>query len=165
MMVAADHALPKGGSHHSVAKLHFLSKAQTGPRQARSLFPTLDPFAKAVYFQLYLLSHGFHRDTCVVGLLKLSQSVLMSKRKVQDTIVYLEKRGLIRRLRAVMGGPSKGNIYKVPLPTAETAPTATVAGHSTWRQAPPSHQVPRRHKALLWRHMPTVKGMMMMMTT
>jgi hypothetical protein len=25
-----------------------------------SLFPTLDPFAKAVYYQLFLLSHGFH---------------------------------------------------------------------------------------------------------
>jgi hypothetical protein len=40
-----------------------------------SLFPTLDPFAKAVYYQLYLLSHGFRRDTCVVGLAKLAKSV------------------------------------------------------------------------------------------
>ncbi len=36
-----------------------------------SLFPTLDPFAKAVYYQLFLLSHGFKRDTCIVGLTKL----------------------------------------------------------------------------------------------
>jgi hypothetical protein len=27
-----------------------------------NLFPTLDPFARAVYYQLFLLSHGFHRD-------------------------------------------------------------------------------------------------------
>jgi len=47
-----------------------------------SLFPTLDPFAKAVYYQLYLLSHGFRRDTCVVGLARLAKSVLMSQRKV-----------------------------------------------------------------------------------
>ena len=33
-----------------------------------SLFPTLDPFARAVYYQLFLLSHGFRRDTCLVSL-------------------------------------------------------------------------------------------------
>ena len=88
-----------------------------------SLFPTLDPFAKAVYYQLFLLSHGFRRDTCVIGLAKLAKSVLMSQRKVQDTIAYLEKRGLIRRLRAILGGPSKGNVYQVPLPSADTAPS------------------------------------------
>src|SRR2546425_395073 len=91
------------------------------------LFPTLEPFAKAVYYQLFLLSHGFRRDTCVVGLAKLAKSVLMSQRKVQDTITYLETRGLIKRLRAVLGGPSKGSVYQVPLPATDTAPGATVA--------------------------------------
>src|SRR6058998_1703187 len=65
-----------------------------------SIFPTLNPFAKAVYYQLFLLSHGFQRDRCIVGLVKLARSVLMSLRKVQDTIVYLEKRWLIKRLEA-----------------------------------------------------------------
>ncbi len=92
-----------------------------------SLFPTLNPFAKAVYYQLFLLSHGFRRDTCVVGLAKLAKLVLMSQRKVQDTITYLETRGLIKRLRAVLGGPSKGSVYQVPLPATDTAPGATVA--------------------------------------
>ena len=92
-----------------------------------SLFPTLNPFAKAVYYQLFLLSHGFRRDTCVVGLAKLAKLVLMSQRKVQDTITYLETRGLIKRLRAVLGGPSKGSVYQVPLPATGTAPGATVA--------------------------------------
>src|SRR5262245_52620248 len=55
------------------------------------LFPTLDPFAKAIYYQLYLLAHGFKRETCTIGLTKLARSVLMSQRKVQDTISYLEK--------------------------------------------------------------------------
>ncbi len=96
-----------------------------------SLFPTLDPFAKAVYYQLYLLSHGFRRDTCIVGLAKLAKSVLMSQRKVQDTILYLEKRGLIRRLRAILGGPPKGNVYQVPIPAADTAPGSTVANVTT----------------------------------
>jgi hypothetical protein len=55
-----------------------------------SLFPTLDPFAKAVYYQLFLLSHGFKRDRCIVGLAKLATMVLMSLRKVQDTVTYLD---------------------------------------------------------------------------
>ncbi len=106
-----------------------------------SLFPTLDPFAKAVYYQLYLLSHGFRRDTCVVGLAKLAKSVLMSQRKVQDTILYLEKRGLIRRLRAILGGPSKGNVYQVPMPSAKTAPYSTVANDTTVAEgATPAHR-------------------------
>src|SRR5438034_4642756 len=96
-----------------------------------SLFPTLNPFAKAVYYQLFLLSHGFRRDNCVVGLAKLARSVLMSRRKVQDTIIYLEKRGLIKRLQAILRGPSKGNIYHVPLPFTGTAPGAIVADDAT----------------------------------
>src|SRR5438093_3028943 len=93
-----------------------------------SIFPTLNPVAKAVYYQLFLLSHGFRRDTCVVGLAKLAKLVLMSQRKVQDTITYLETRGLIKRLRTILGGPSKGSVYEVPLPATDTAPGATVAG-------------------------------------
>ena len=113
-----------------------------------SLFPTLNPFARAVYYQLFLLSHGFRHDTCVVGLAKLARSVLMSRRKVQDTIVYLEKRGLIKRLQAILRGPSKGNIYQVPLPFTSTAPgganvvdDATMAPHAM--VAPPAKVAPR----------------------
>src|SRR5437867_8971238 len=95
------------------------------------LFPTLEPFAKAVYYQLFLLSHGFRRDTCTVGLAKLAKMVLMSQRKVQDTIVYLETRGLIKRLRVVLGGPSEGSVYQVPLQATDTAPDTTVARDAT----------------------------------
>jgi hypothetical protein len=96
-----------------------------------SLFPTLNPFAKAVYYQLFLLSHGFKRDRCIVGLAKLAAAVLMSLRKVQDTVTYLEKRGLIKRLGSALGGTSKGNIYQVLLPAAGTASCATVADSAT----------------------------------
>ena len=111
------------------------------------LFPTLEPFAKAVYYQLFLLSHGFRRDMCVVGLAKLAKSVLMSQRKVQDTIVYLEKRGLIKRLQAILRGPSKGNVYQVPLPFTSTAPGANVVDDTTMARhamvAPPAKVAPR----------------------
>lgn len=96
-----------------------------------SLFPTLDPYAKAVYYQLFLLSHGFRRDTCLISLAKLSQAVLMSQRKVQNTIAYLEKRGLINRVEPKLRGPSKGNLYQVQLPETDMASDATLAQGAT----------------------------------
>jgi hypothetical protein len=95
-----------------------------------SVFPTLDPFARAIYYQLFLLSHGFKRETCIAGLAKLARSVLMSQRKVQDTVTYLERRGLIRRVGSILGGPSKGNVYQVPLPATDAALHTTVAGRA-----------------------------------
>jgi hypothetical protein len=96
-----------------------------------SLFPTLDPFARAIYYQLFLLSHGFRRDTCVVSLEKLANSVLMSPRKAQNTITYLEARGLVKRLRPMLGGSLKGNIYQVLIPAADPSPRATLTGDIT----------------------------------
>jgi hypothetical protein len=77
-----------------------------------SIFPTLDPFAKAVYYQLFLLSHGFHSDTCLINLPTLAKLVLMSQRKLQNTIVYLESRGLVKRIGSKLGGESRGNYYR-----------------------------------------------------
>jgi hypothetical protein len=96
-----------------------------------SLFPTLDPFAKAVYYQLFLLSHGFRRDTCVVSLEKLANSILMSQRKVQNTITYLERRGLVIRLRPMLGGSLKGCVYRVRIPATDAAPAPTAGGNVT----------------------------------
>jgi hypothetical protein len=81
-----------------------------------SLFPTLDPFAKAVYYQLFLLSHGFRKNTCLINLPTLSRLVLMSQRKVQNTIAYLESRGLIKRIGSKLGGEKRGNYYQVLIP-------------------------------------------------
>ncbi len=112
-----------------------------------SLFPTLDPFAKTVYYQLFLLSHGFRKDTCLISLSKLARVVLMSQRKVQNTIAYLEKRGLIRRIESKLGGPSKGNLYQVPLPANGMAPDAIVALSDTMARdaavAPHATMAPR----------------------
>jgi hypothetical protein len=81
-----------------------------------SLFPTLDPFAKAVYYQLFLLSHGFRKDTCLINLPTLARLVMMSQRKVQNTIVYLESRGLVKRIGSRLGGKKRGNYYQVLIP-------------------------------------------------
>jgi hypothetical protein len=85
------------------------------------LFPTLDPFAKAVYYQLFLKSYGFRSNTCLVSLPTLAKSVLMSQRKVQNTISYLESRGLVKRLGSRLGGKDRGNYYQVFVP--EDAPS------------------------------------------
>jgi hypothetical protein len=74
---------------------------------------------------------AFRRDTCIVGIARLAKSVVMSKRKLQETITYLEGRGLIKRLRSIMGGPSKGNVYRVFVPSETMAHGATVAGDAT----------------------------------
>ncbi len=55
----------------------------------------------------------------------------MSQRKVQNTIAYLEKRGLIKRIDSRFGGSAKGNLYQVPLPVASMAPGATVEQGAT----------------------------------
>ncbi len=140
---AATEASPANGARYSIVPGELRVPNTINFR----LFPTLNPFAKAVYYQLFLLSHGFRHDTCVVGLAKLARSVLMSRRKVQDTIVYLEKRGLIKRLQAILRGPSKGNVYQVPLPFTSTAPGANVADDATMAPhamvAPPAKAAPR----------------------
>jgi hypothetical protein len=40
----------------------------------------------------------------------------MSQRKVQNTIVYLESRGLVKRIGSKLGGESRGSFYQVFIP-------------------------------------------------
>ena len=40
----------------------------------------------------------------------------MSQRKVQNTIVYLELRGLVKRIGFKLGGEKHGNYYQVLIP-------------------------------------------------
>ena len=74
----------------------------------------------------------------------------MSQRKVQNTIIYLESRGLVKRIGSRLGGESRGNYYQVLIPedvppsnpiispencdeneTDCMAPDATLAPHAT----------------------------------
>jgi hypothetical protein len=48
----------------------------------------------------------------------------MSQRKVQNTIVYLESRGLIKRIGLKLGGEKRGNYYQVLIP--ENVPAARI---------------------------------------
>src|SRR5262249_35019609 len=62
-----------------------------------SLLPTLEPAAALVYLRLYRLSHGYRKNTCLVGLQKLATATNTSQRTVQRAIEYLERRYLILR--------------------------------------------------------------------
>jgi hypothetical protein len=125
-MNTADSAL---APHATVASCAMVRGELKVPNTINfSPFPTLEPYAKVVYYQLFLLSHGFHRDTCIIGLHRLAGSVLMSTRKVQQTITYLEKRGLVKRLQSILGGSMKGSIYQVMLPAAMPAADSTSRG-------------------------------------
>jgi hypothetical protein len=104
-------------SHATVARYARVKGELRVPNTINfSIFPTLDPFAKAVYYQLFLLSYGFKKDTCLINLPTLARLVLMSQRKVQNTIIYLESRGLVRRIGSRLGGEKRGNYYQVLIP-------------------------------------------------
>ena len=57
-----------------------------------SLLPTLEPAAALLYLRLYRLSHGYRKETCIVGLQKLATATNTSERTVQRAIEYLERR-------------------------------------------------------------------------
>lgn len=76
----------------------------------------LDPAANLVYLRLYRLSHGFHSETCTVGVGKLAASVNLGVRTAERAIARLEAVGLVKRLSANFGKGVKGNTYLVRLP-------------------------------------------------
>ena len=103
-----------------------------------SLLPTLEPAAALVYLRLYRLSHGYRKNTCLVGLQKLATATNTSQRTVQRAVEYLERRQLIFREGASFGGKAKGIqfLVKVPGPLAtqttvdKTATGAKVTTHA-----------------------------------
>jgi hypothetical protein len=101
-----------------------------------SLLPTLEPAAALVYLRLYRLSHGYRRNTCLVGLQKLASATNTSQRTVQRAIEYLKGRQLILREGASFGGKTKGIQFRVKAPGSPATQTtvdkmATVANGTT----------------------------------
>lgn len=86
------------------------------------VLPSLDIFSRILYYHLYLLSHGFHKETCHVSLGTLAKSLNVVRSTVQKSIVCLEKRGLIKKLSANSYGDMKGSVYQVPMPDVSDLP-------------------------------------------
>jgi hypothetical protein len=94
------------------------------------LLPALEPAAALLYLRLYRLSHGYRNDSCVVGLQKLATATHTSQKTIQRAIDYLEKRRLIVREGANLGGRTRGLQFRVRLP-GNLANLTTVAKTTT----------------------------------
>lgn len=100
------------------------------------LLPTLEPAAALLYLRLYRLSHGYRNESCIVGLQKLATATNTSQKTVQRAIDYLEKRRLIVRAGANLGGRTRGLQFRVRVPgnlanLTTLHKTATVAKMTT----------------------------------
>jgi Helix-turn-helix domain len=80
------------------------------------LLPALEPAAALLYLRLYRLSHGYRNESCIVGLQKLATATHTSQKTVQRAIDYLEKRRLIAREGANLGGRTRGLQFRVRVP-------------------------------------------------
>ncbi|MCI0625484.1 MAG: hypothetical protein L0387_28210 [Acidobacteria bacterium] len=80
------------------------------------LLPALEPAAALLYLRLYRLSHGYRNESCIVGLQKLATATHTSQKTVQRAIDYLERRRLIVREGANLGGRTRGLQFRVRVP-------------------------------------------------
>jgi hypothetical protein len=80
------------------------------------LLPSLEPAAALLYLRLYRLSHGYRNESCIVGLHKLATATHTSQKTVQRAIDHLEKRRLIVREGANLGGRTRGLQFRVRVP-------------------------------------------------
>jgi Helix-turn-helix domain len=87
------------------------------------LLPSLEPAAALLYLRLYRLSHGYRNESCIVGLQKLATATHTSQKTVQRAIDYLEKRRLIVREGANLGGRIRGLQFRVRLPGSQASLT------------------------------------------
>ena len=107
------------------------------------LLPQLEPFEQLVYLRLYRLSHGFRNETCLIGLDRLSAVCKISPSSAIRAIRGLESKGLIRRLRAKLGGKMseiRGNqfwVFRPPVPqTAAVSQTPGVSQTTPFTETP-----------------------------
>lgn len=83
------------------------------------LYRQLSPSEQVVHLQLYRLSWGFNKPTCVIGLPNLAERSGVSRSTAQQAVNNLVKKGLIKKLHAVIGsGKDQGIEYFVEPPTS-----------------------------------------------
>lgn len=95
----------------------------------------LSPDEQAVYVQLYRLSHGYGRDTCLVSNSRLSERSSVPVSTLKRAVARLVGRGLVEKVTAVHGPQrEQGVTYRVPAVSQPTASQPTVsrpgAGHN-----------------------------------
>jgi len=98
------------------------------------VMPTLHAYDQVVLWQLYRLTRGHHRDTCIVGYERLAKRCNISKSQVIRSADRLKTIGLIDQLGSDISNPDRklrGNIYRVNLPEGRIVQKATVSRKTT----------------------------------
>lgn len=73
----------------------------------------LSPFEWAIYFRLFRLSYGWHKDTCIVGAQSLIEATNTSESQVRRSLKILQEKGLIKVLETINTRDLKGTRYQV----------------------------------------------------
>lgn len=81
------------------------------------LCQVLDVYEQAVFTQLSRLSHGFHKDTCKIGLPQLARRANVSKSTAQAAVGRLIQKSLVRKVNVEFGSDKEqGTVYWVSSP-------------------------------------------------
>lgn len=84
------------------------------------LYPQLTPNERAVHENLYRLSWGWDKPTCIVGLPKLAKRCNLAISTTQIAVNSLIEKRLVKKLGTVQGkGKQQGAIYEVIPPNAQ----------------------------------------------
>jgi hypothetical protein len=95
------------------------------------LCQVLDVYEQAIYTQLYRLSHGYGKPTCMIGLPQLARRANMGKTTTQATVNRLIDKGLIRKLEYEIGrNKEQGTTYWVSSPDSQPG-TGSLPGNDT----------------------------------
>lgn len=98
------------------------------------LLPQLEPFEQLVYLQLYRLSHGNGKPSCLISIPKLARRTKISERSLWRALASLNKMGLVTRGESVHGkGKEQGITFWIATPSgpAREASPAREAGPAT----------------------------------
>lgn len=93
----------------------------------------LDPFEWTVYFRLFRLSYGWHKNTCLVGVQALVNATNICENQVRIVLKKLQQKSLIKAIEVVNTKQVKGTLYRIyTVPQHGTVPSEdTVPSEST----------------------------------
>jgi hypothetical protein len=81
------------------------------------LFRLLDTFEQAVYTQLFRLTHGFGKQTCIIALPKLAERAGIGTTAAHAATKRLVAKGLVEKRTWIVGkGKEQGIEFSLPLP-------------------------------------------------
>lgn len=121
------------------AKLHHAITDQ--------LYRMLDPIEQAIYTQLYRLSHGFDKPTCIISLPKLAERANVGMTATHAAIKRLVKKGVVEKKAWIVGkGKEQGVEFSLPLP-AWLSPDASHARNASLSPREPiiEHRIKDTH--------------------